>query len=77
MLSARLSLVIAVAEMGVRLNLLNRELEAQVVMLAIVTSVLAPTLFRALAPPIGAQPVASERVRASAYQPATWTWPIR
>jgi len=53
LLSARLSLVIAVAEMGVRLNLLSRELEAQVVMLAIVTSVLAPTVFRALAPPIG------------------------
>jgi len=50
LLSARLSLVIAVAEMGVRLNLLSRELEAQVVMLAIVTSVLAPTIFRALAP---------------------------
>ncbi len=57
LLSARLSLVIAVAEMGVRLNLLSRELEAQVVMLAIVTSVLAPTIFRALAPPIGDQPV--------------------
>ncbi len=56
LLSARLSLVIAVAEMGVRLNLLNRELEAQVVMLAIVTSVLAPTIFRALAPPLGEQP---------------------
>ncbi len=58
LLSARLSLVIAVAEMGVRLNLLSRELEAQVVMLAIVTSVLAPTIFRALAPPLHAtQPV--------------------
>jgi len=55
LLSARLSLVIAVAEMGVRLNLLSRELEAQVVMLAIVTSVLAPTIFRALAPPMGEQ----------------------
>lgn len=55
LLSARLSLVIAVAEMGVRLGLLSRELEAQVVMLAIVTSVLAPTIFRALAPPLAAQ----------------------
>jgi len=66
LLSARLSLVIAVAEMGVRLNLLTRELEAQVVMLAIVTSVLAPTLFRALAPPIGERALTSERVRAGA-----------
>ncbi|NIL99751.1 MAG: cation:proton antiporter [Acidobacteria bacterium] len=58
LLSARLSLVIAVAEMGVRLNLLSRELEAQVVMLAIVTSVLAPTIFRALAPPVAsAEPI--------------------
>jgi Kef-type K+ transport system membrane component KefB len=64
LLSARLSLVIAVAEMGVRLNLLSPELEAQVVMLAIVTSVLAPTLFRALAPPIAVRTVASERGRA-------------
>jgi Kef-type K+ transport system membrane component KefB len=60
LLSARLSLVIAVAEMGVRLNLLSRELEAQVVMLAIVTSVLAPTLFRALAPPMGEQPAVAQ-----------------
>jgi len=54
--------VIAVAEMGVRLNLLSRELEAQVVLLAIVTSVLAPTVFRALAPPIGADPAVPQPV---------------
>ncbi|MEE8412493.1 MAG: cation:proton antiporter [Acidobacteriota bacterium] len=65
LLSARLSLVIAVAEMGVRLNLLSRELEAQVVLLAIVTSVLAPTVFRALAPPIGADPAVPQPVAIS------------
>ena len=65
LLSARLSLVIAVAEMGVRLNLLSRELEAQVVMLAIVTSVLAPTLFRALSPPLGKRPAEPEQLHAT------------
>ncbi len=52
LLSARLSLVIAVAEMGVRLGLLNRALEAQVVLLAVVSSIAAPTLFRAVMPPV-------------------------
>ncbi len=50
LLSARLSLVIAVAEMGVRLELIDRSLESQVVVLAIITSTLAPTLFNRIAP---------------------------
>ena len=50
LLSARLSLVIAVAALGVRLNLVDRELESQVILLAIVTATVAPTIFRALAP---------------------------
>jgi len=50
LLSARLSLVIAVAALGARLNLVDRELESQVILLAIVTATVAPTLFRALAP---------------------------
>jgi len=52
LLSARLSLVIAVAALGVRLNLLDAGLEASVILLAVVTSTLAPTLFRKLAPPL-------------------------
>ena len=52
LLSARLSLVIAVATLGVRLGLLDRALESQVILLAVVTSTLCPALFRALAPPL-------------------------
>jgi Kef-type K+ transport system membrane component KefB len=51
LLSARLSLVIAVAELGGELGLLGRAMESKVILLAIVTSMLAPTLFRALQPP--------------------------
>lgn len=50
LLSARLSLVIAVAALGARLNLVDRELESQVILLAVVTATVSPTLFRALAP---------------------------
>ncbi len=46
LLSARLSLVIAVATLGTRLGLLDPALESQVILLAVVTSVIAPTLFR-------------------------------
>ena len=38
LLSARLSLVIAVAALGARLNLVNRELESQGMLLAVVTA---------------------------------------
>jgi Kef-type K+ transport system membrane component KefB len=48
LLSTRMSLVIAMAELGVRLNLLDRELEAQVILLAVVTAVLGPVAFRLL-----------------------------
>lgn len=50
LLSARLSLVIAVAAIGVRLGLMDRTLEAQIILLAVVTSILSPTLFRIIAP---------------------------
>lgn len=52
LLSARLSLVIAVATLGVRLGILDRALESQVILLAVVTSTLAPTVFRRLVPPL-------------------------
>lgn len=51
LLSARLSLVIAVAELGARLQILDRTLESQVVLLAVVTATLAPSVFGLLAPP--------------------------
>lgn len=58
LLSSRLSLVIAVGALGSRLGLVDRELESQIVMLAVVTATACPTLFRALAPPL----VAAETV---------------
>lgn len=54
LMSARLSLIIAVAELGVELNLIGEELEAAVILLAIVTTTIAPTVFRRLAPPLPA-----------------------
>ena len=53
LLSARLSLVIAVASLGVRLGLLGRDLQAEVILLAAVTTTFAPTVFRLLCPPLG------------------------
>jgi Kef-type K+ transport system membrane component KefB len=54
LLSARLSLVIAVATLGVRLGLMDMGLHSSVILLALVTSTFAPTLFRFLAPPLPA-----------------------
>ncbi|HXV60625.1 MAG TPA: cation:proton antiporter [Vicinamibacteria bacterium] len=52
LLSARLSLIIAVATVGVELGLLSLEDRAIAILLAAVTATSAPTLFRALAPPL-------------------------
>ena len=49
-LGRALSAVIAVAALGARLNLVGRELESQVILLAVVTATVAPTVFRALSP---------------------------
>lgn len=54
LLSARLSLIIAVAELGVELGLIGKNLESAVILLAIVTTTLAPTLFRRIVPPLPA-----------------------
>jgi Kef-type K+ transport system membrane component KefB len=48
LLSARLSLVIAVAELGVRLGLIPHALESQAILLALVTSAICPAAFRLL-----------------------------
>ncbi|MCB2223471.1 MAG: cation:proton antiporter [Actinobacteria bacterium] len=55
LLSARLSLIIAVAELGVRLEVIDRTLEASIIVLAAVTATLAPIVFRLLAPPLPAR----------------------
>lgn len=54
LLSARLSLVIAVADLGVRLGLLDRGLYASVILLAVVTATFVPATFRLLAPSLPA-----------------------
>ena len=50
LLSARLSLIIAVAEVGVRLGLVDRIVESQAILLALVTAAASPALFRLLVP---------------------------
>ena len=52
LLSARLSLVIAVATLGVRIGLMDKGIHSSVILLALVTSTFAPTVFRFLAPPL-------------------------
>ena len=52
LLSARLSLIIAVATVGVELGLLIEEDRAIAILLATVTATISPTLFRILLPPI-------------------------
>ena len=54
LLSARLSLIIAVAELGVRLQLVTPALESEIILLAAVSAVVAPSVFRLLAPPVTA-----------------------
>jgi Kef-type K+ transport system membrane component KefB len=60
LLSARLSLIIAVAELGVRLDVIDRTLEASIIVLAAVTATLAPIVFRLLAPPLPPAEAAEE-----------------
>jgi len=55
LLSARLSLIIAVATVGVELGFLTNQERAIAIVLAAVSSTVAPTVFRALAPPLPAE----------------------
>ena len=68
LLSARLSLIIAVATLGVELGFLNSEDRAIVVVLAAVTATLAPTGFRLLAP---ALPPVNQQSGAPASAPSS------
>ncbi|MBN2243583.1 MAG: cation:proton antiporter [Acidobacteria bacterium] len=54
LLTANLSLAVAVATLGVRIGLMDPGLRSSIIVLAIVTSTFAPTLFRILAPPLPA-----------------------
>ncbi len=62
LLSARLSLVIAVATLGVRIGLMDEGLHSSVILLALVTSTFAPTCFRFLAPPLPDPSRAAEKL---------------
>ena len=53
LLSARLSFIIAVAELGVELGVIDTTQEAGVTLLAALTTTAAPMLFRLLVPPLG------------------------
>ncbi len=57
LLSARLSLILAVAELGVRLGVIDLTLQAEIILLTAVTTTLAPILFRLIAPPVARQGV--------------------
>jgi Kef-type K+ transport system membrane component KefB len=46
LLSARFSLIIAMAEIGVHLDLITKELEQQIILLAVITATFSPILFR-------------------------------
>jgi Kef-type K+ transport system membrane component KefB len=46
LLSARFSLIIAMAEIGVHLDLITLELEQQIILLAVITATFSPILFR-------------------------------
>jgi len=46
LLSARFSLIIAMAEIGVELDLLTKNLEQQIILLAVLTATVSPLMFR-------------------------------
>lgn len=52
LLAARLSFIIAVAELGVELRVIDQAEEAGVILLAALTTTVAPVLFRLLIPPL-------------------------
>ena len=57
LLSARLSLIIVVAEIGRHLGFISSSQEGSIILLAIITTTVAPTLFRWLIPtPRGGEP---------------------
>lgn len=50
LLSARLSLIIAVAELGVQLGVISPNIESAIITLALVTTTVAPTIFKRIMP---------------------------
>lgn len=56
LLSGQLSVIIALAEFGVELDLIDEGLEAGAILLVGVTAILSPIVFRLLAPPVDVDP---------------------
>ncbi len=52
LLSSRLSLIIAMAAIGLQLELIDRTMESAIILLALITSILCPTIFRKMQSPI-------------------------
>ena len=50
MLSARFSLIIAMAEIGVEIDLISKAIEQQIILLAVLTATIAPIGYKLLSP---------------------------
>jgi Kef-type K+ transport system membrane component KefB len=61
LLAGQLSVIIALAELGVQLEVIDKSLEAGAILLVGVTAILSPIVFRILAPPLEADLVAPKR----------------
>lgn len=61
LLSARLSLIIAAAAIGVRLEVLDPALNSAMILLAVFTAIVSPIVFNVLAAPPGAHPQQARR----------------
>lgn len=61
LLAGQLSVIIALAEFGVQLGVIDEGLEAGAILLVGVTAILSPILFRLLAPPVESSPDKSSR----------------
>jgi Kef-type K+ transport system membrane component KefB len=61
LLAGQLSVIIALAELGVQLEVIDKSLEAGAILLVGVTAILSPIVFRMLAPPLEADLAAPKR----------------
>ena len=55
MLSARLSLIIAAAEVGYEMGIIDQSLRCTIILVGVITSVISPILFRRLYPEVEPQ----------------------
>ena len=55
LLSARLSLIIAAAEVGLEMGLIDEALRSAIILVGVITSVVSPILFRKIFPGVDGQ----------------------